>query len=256
MKARLLYAIVLILLFAETGFAGFIFTEQTEGDIQTVYVQKNRIKYVMGDHITIFDLNEDMLWLANPKEKTYWAGSPAEFLNEARLSIEKMEQMMEEQLAQLPPDQQNALKKALKNQSQNSVTQPVQVNITPTGEKSEMNGYQVEKIQIRFNGKLRQEQWIAKEIRISREIDIQKLKKFLGDFRTGFRDKNEPDIQSQPEVIDLLKNGWPLKRIDYDEDGYPEKVETLKTEKKKLTDADFQVSKNFRRISMTEVYGR
>jgi hypothetical protein len=250
-KFRLSILVGFIVLFSTNAFSGWIFSEKSEGEIQMTYVQNNNIKFVQPEQVTIFRLNENILTFINPKEKTYWSGTPEQFVQSIDEVMAMTEKHLNEQLGNLPPEQRDALQKTLKSQFRKQSSAPVKVDIRQTDETDTIIGYPVRKYEIRINGQLSQEQWIANSIQISREFKPDLYRKFLTSLRTDFF-QNEPTML--PEVADLLNKGWPLKRTDYDEDGYPETEETIKAEQSSIPASAFDIPSNYRRISLTEMY--
>lgn len=256
MKFRCWILILLIILMSSPVFAGWIFTENSEGEIQMTYIQGNKIKFVKPEQITIFNLNENKLIFINPKDRTYWSGKPEEFVEASQKSIAMLEKQMDEQLSNLPPDQRNSVQKALKNQKKPSSYVQLTVDIKHTDQTGTIIGYPVKKYEIWLNGKLRQEQWIASGIQINKDISPDLFRKFLYSLKTDTFQDDQPNMMLLPNVTDLLNIGWPLKRIDYDEDGYPETEETIKAEQVSIPGSAFEVPEHYQRISLMELYSK
>jgi hypothetical protein len=113
----------------------------------------------------------------------------------------------------------------------------------------------VKKYEIRMNNQLCQAYWIAKDIKVSSEFDVKRFGKMMRTFHTGFGPNKEAVMFSSPEVTDILRQGWPLRTVSYDEDGYPETTEVVEVKKTSLPDSVFQLPKDYQQIPLTALFG-
>jgi hypothetical protein len=255
MKLKMLLLLTTLLIFAETAFGGWVFVESSEGDTQTRYIQDNRMKIDAADHIIIFDLNKNLISFANPKEKTYWSGSPQEFAAQAGNLIRNIDKTLERQLANIPPPQREAFKRTLLQQVRKQVSEtPPRVEVKTADQSGKIAGYDAEKYEILFNGLPRQDQWIAKGIDIRKSFDIKRFGEMMRVFHSGSGPGSDDASLASPQVIALLNKGWPLRVVDYDEDGYPETDEVVKVENKTLPESVFTLPKQYRKMSMTNIF--
>ncbi|MDM8524648.1 DUF4412 domain-containing protein [Desulfococcaceae bacterium HSG8] len=256
MKIRALLLILFFLTIASGASAGWIFVENSEGDRQTKYLQDNKMKFVAPDHIMIFDLDKNRIVFANPKEKNYWLGAPENFAAQARENIRNMDKMLEKQLAQVPVAQRENFKRAIVQQIKKQYNrQPPVLEVRSTDQSDKIAGYKVRKYEVLFNGQVRQEQWIAEDIRVNHDLNVERFGKMMRAFHAGSGRGSEDAALSSPRVTDLMKKGWPLRIVDYDEDGYPETDEVIRVEKKSLPSSTFDFIKKYRKMSMTELFG-
>ena len=257
MKIKSFLPALLALAIASDAFAGWVFIQNSEGERQTSFIQDNKMRFVAPDHILIFDLNKHNICFANPKEKTYWSGSPDEFSAQVRKGAENLDKMLEQQLAQVPPQQREAFKQAIRQQIKTRVSTPAaKVEIRLTEKFGKVAGYNVRKYEILINGQLRQDQWIAKDIRMHKTFDVKRFGKMMRAFHAGFGKGGEDVAFSSPQVMGLLEKGWPLRKTDYDDEGYRETEEVIKVRKKQLRGSLFDSPKGYRRISMREIFGK
>ncbi|QTA89069.1 DUF4412 domain-containing protein [Desulfonema magnum] len=256
MKIRIFLLTVLFLGITSGAFAGWVFVEKSQGDTHTSYLQDNRMKFVAGDHLIIFDLDKNKICFADPKKKTYWMGSPEEFAAQTRKSMENIDKMMEKQLAKLPPAQREKMKSTILQQMKKHADAPLpKVEVRATDQSGKIAGYEVRKYEILFNGQLRQDQWIAKDIMVDKEVDMKRFGKMMKTFHAGIGRSAEDIAMASPKVTELMSlKGWPLKKTDYDEEGYPETDEVIKVEKKSLPPSTFDIPKGYRKLSMSEIF--
>jgi len=257
MKIKIIFLIVLLSVTASRAIAGWVFIQSSEGDKQTLYIQDNNMKIVATDQIMIFMLDKNMVSFANPKEKTYWMETPEAFSAQVRKGMENLDQMIDQQLTRVPPRQKAAFKQTIRQQMRKQITSRLpRIEVKPAGPPAKIAGYDVKKYEIQVNGQLRQEQWIAEDIKISETFDVKQYGKMMRAFHGGLGKGSDDAALSSPEVIALLEKGWPLKKVDYDEDGYPETEEVVKVVKRPIQNTTFVPPQDYRRISMAEIFGK
>ena len=257
MKVIIFLLTVLPWLIADNASGGWTFTENSEGERQTRHIQNNRMKFTAPDHLIIFDLDKKMVSFANPNEKSYWMGTPAEFAAQAKKGLENIDKIIDRQLSAVPPGQRAAFKRSLIQQIKKQTGGPrPKVEIKPSDRSAKIAGHKVRKYDILFDGLLRQELWIAQDIRFGREFDVRQFGKMMRVFHSGLGQHSDESELWSPRVTKLLLKGWPLRTTDYDEDGSPEKTEVLKVEKSDLPDSAFELPGNYRRMSVSEIFGR
>lgn len=247
---------MLLLATASQATAGWVFIQSSDGDKNTLYIQDNKMKFVATDHIMIFMLDKNKVCFANPKEKTYWMETPQAFSAQVRKGMENLDQMIDQQLTRIPPKQKEAFKQSIRQQMRTQIaSRSPRVAVKLTKRSAKIAGYDVKKYEIRVNGKVRQDLWIAEDIKISETFDVKRYGKMMRSFHGGLGRGGEDAALSSPEVIALLEKGWPLKKVDYDEDGYPETEEVVKVVKRPIQNTTFVPPQDYRRISMTEIFG-
>jgi hypothetical protein len=91
---------------------------------------------------------------------------------------------------------------------------------------------------------------------VDKEFDVKSFGKMLTAFYAGSGQGNDDVVLSSPQVTNLLTKGWPLKKTDYDEDGYPESDEVIKVEKTSLPGSTFEVPASWRKLSLSDIFGK
>jgi len=257
MKKKVILSAVWLLLIAADASAGWVFTESSEGDKQITYIQDNKMKFAAADQMIIFDLDNNLISFGNPKEKSYWSGPPDEFAAQTRKSVEIADRVVERQLSKVPAGQREVFKQNIDREVNKQINaRPPAVEVKESNRTSVMKGYNVRKYEILFNGMLRQEQWIAEDIRVDKEFDVKRFGKMLTAFYAGLGQGNDDVVLSSPQVTNLLTKGWPLKKTDYDEDGYPESDEVIKVENISLPSSTFEVPASWRKLSLSDIFGK
>ncbi len=255
MKTKIFFLAILFAGATSQGFAGWVFVQDSEGERQTWHIQDNQIKFAAPDHVMIFDVNRNMLCFANSREKTYWQGTPDEFSTQARKDMKNLDKIVDQQLAGMPASQRNPFKQSIHEQMRRQTADsPVRVTVRDSGASATVAGYKVRKYEIRVNNEIRQEQWIAGDIQVSQTLDVARFGKMMRTFQG--RLGGEDAALSSPEVISLLKKGWPLRKVDYDDEGYREVEDVTKVEKKKIPGSAFAPPAGYRRISLADIFGK
>lgn len=261
MKIRIFILAILLSLSASGAFAGWEFVENSKGDdgqsdTQTSCIQDNRMKFVAPDYIMIVDVNKNTISYADTKRKAYWTGTPEEFAAQAQKNMENMDRMMEKQLSQLPINQREQVRQSLvQEMSRRFQTPPSKIEVKAAKQNDKIAGHEVTKYEVMMNGQLRQELWIAEDVKVSKDLDIKKFGNMMKSFQSPFGRNDQDAALSSPEVMEVISKGWPLRKVDYDEDGYREQDEVVKLENKSLSDAVFALPAGYREMPMSELFG-
>ncbi len=255
MKAKGLLLIFSTLLLASQAFAGWVVEEVTtnrEGEKTTriTYIQNNRMKSV-GSETMMFDLEKGLIYFLSPERKAYWSGT----LEEYRKGMKEGQKQMEEaQLKKMTPEQRKAYKQ-YKDKMEEETKEPtlkkkVKVEVKKTSGKTTIAGYSGQKHQVLVDGKLKEELWICSKINIKDELDLNKFTQIMEAMRGP---EAEESYESSPEYMKLIEQGYPLKRLTYDEEGNKEEVtEAKKVEKKNIPDSEFEAPKGYKKLSTAE----
>ena len=256
MKIRILFLLALSWGIASDALGGWTFAENSEGDTQTSYIQNNKMKFVAPDHIMIYDLDKNMICFANPKEKSFWSGTPEAFSAQAKKEMQQIHKTIDRQLAKVPAAQRETFRRSiLRDIKKQAPAPPAKITVKATDQSAKVAGYTVKKYEIWMNDQIRQAYWIAKDVRVSSEFDVKRFGKMMRSFHTGPEQNSDEAIFSSPEVTDILRWGWPLRTVSYDEDGYPETTEVVRVKKTSLPDSVFQLPKDYQRIPVAALFG-
>jgi len=257
MKTKALILVFVALLLASNAFAGWVIKqaaqyEKEAKEEQTLYFQKNKVKFVHKDASMIFNVDEGTMCFVKPDNKQYWCGTPQEM----RKAIEDAtKSMMEEQMKNVPPEQREMMKKYMEQaQKKETPKKEISVKVKKTGDKATVAGYSGTKYRILVDGKLTEELWIAPKITIGTEIDRKKWEKMqkamaeIGGAEAGY--------SASEEYLDVMEEGGVIKSIAYYEKDAKGVTVATKIEKKKIPASEFQVPKGYKKVSLNEVYGQ
>jgi hypothetical protein len=252
---------VLFSLSASVVFAGWEFVENTKGDdgrsnTQTSCIQDNKMKFAASDYIMVVDVSKNIITYADPKRKAYWTGTPEEFAAQVQRNMENMDRMMEKQLSQLPINQREQVRQSLLQEMRKQFQKPpAKIEVKAGKQTDKIAGYEVEKYEVMMNGQLRQELWIAEDVKVSKEFDVKRFGNMMKSFHSPFGRDDQDATLSSPEVIEVMSKGWPLRKVDYDEDGYREQDEVVKIQNKTLPESAFDLPAGYRQMPMSEIFG-
>jgi len=256
MKIRTIIMTLLLIVIASVSYAGWVFTESGQSENRTTYIQDNKMKLVNPDQIMIFDVAKNQLCFANPKQKTYWQGTPSQLASEAGKIMNDMDRMMDEQLSAIPAEQREMLKQALKDQitpQKNSM--PPKAEVVDTGLRDTIAGYPAVKYEIRVNGKVNEYLWIASGIRMGSEFDVRRFSEMMRSLTSQIGMIGDYAALSSSQVMSLLEKGWPLRVVDFQGGKYNMLSDVIKAEKKSVPPATFDVPKGYQQASVMEIFG-
>lgn len=260
MKAKGFFLVSMLLLLTSQAFAGWVIEEvsgypEEEEIRETTYFQKNRIKIVESEQtmmIVIVDLEKGVLYFLNSDREIYWSGTPEEFqegIKEAvKLQVEKM-------LKEMPPEQREAYEQFMEGMEEETkeptAEKKLKVEVRKTSEMATVVGYSTQKYQVWVDGELKEELWISTEINLKDEIDLKKFVQFI---KAASGPGEEELYESSPEYMGLMKQGYPLRSIEYDQGEEQTVTEVVKVEKRQIPDSEFEVPKSYRKVSIGEMW--
>lgn len=124
MKLKMFVCVVFITMAVSDCFGGWIFTEKGEEGAKTSYIQDNKIKIVEPDQIQIFDLNNNTIIIANPNQKSFWSGTPEEFADYGKKSLENIKESIDQEMAWMPTKQRESFKEDMLEQIKKDADMP------------------------------------------------------------------------------------------------------------------------------------
>ncbi|OQX08059.1 MAG: hypothetical protein BWK80_48640 [Desulfobacteraceae bacterium IS3] len=257
MKIRTIVITVLLTIITTSAYAGWVFTESGNSENQTTYIQNNKMKLVNADQIMIVDVAKNQLCFANPKQKTFWRGTPSQLASEAGKIMNDMDKMMDEQLSAIPAEQRDMLKQALRDQITPGKNSPnPNAQVVDTGLGDTIAGYPARKYEIRVDGKLSEALWITGGIKMGSEFDVRRFSEMMRSLTSGISMIGDYAAMSSPQVMSLLEKGWPLRVVDYQGGKYNMLSDVIKVEKKSISPATFDIPKDYQQSSVVDIFGR
>jgi hypothetical protein len=241
-----------ILLAGTPAYSGLVITQTTSSgeenppETETVYIQDNRIK-IVGEQTMIFNVSEGTFTMLSPEHKAYTTGSPAEMMAGRQAAAKQMQQQM---LQQMPPEQRKAYEEAMKSMGMEgmpgaqSQTAPQKIEIKKTSDTEKIAGYSCRKYEVWVNGERSADVWVAPDVSAADEIDFSAFQKMMSEIG-----QEGSSYENSAEYIDLMKQGYPLKSVDYGSGGSTV-TQVTGVEKKKIADSEFRPPEGYEKVDM------
>ncbi len=134
----------------------------------------------------------------------------------------------------------------LKEDNPSPETQVRKITVRKTGEKTSINGFQTEKVQVLADGELIEENWMTQQ------VDMKEIGKVLEKVATGFAREFRVEMKEGREIYEKLKPfGFPVMVKDYGSSyglGGMKVSEVKKVEYKDLKDDVFLPPQGYERV--------
>lgn len=236
--------------------AGWVITEKVRYPDKTVYettiyFQKNLVKIVEGENVTIFDLIRRELTFLNLKTKTFWQGGAETYKREIKeITIERISEELEE----IPKNQREHYRDLYENLVRDmdnpapAFYADVATRVEMTAEQKTILGYVSRKYNLFVEGLLTEEIWISSGIQVSKEVNLEKFRLFLNEISFG---NMEADHRSSREYLHLVNSGYPLISKELIGEGEI-LTEVTKVERKQFPSHEFKVPDGFEKAFLVE----
>ncbi|MCK4305776.1 MAG: DUF4412 domain-containing protein [Candidatus Eisenbacteria sp.] len=262
MKTSILLAMAFSLLLASNAYAGWIIESNTtmqdgEKSKEVVYIQDNKMKVVSWEgqsigQIMIFDIEKGTMCVCMPERKVYFCSTPDELKKSSEEMANKMKEAM---MAKMPPEQREAYKKMMEMEAGEKEAAPEKkatYKVKKTLEKASIAGFSTVKHQVFMNGELDQELWLASKVKAVDELDMGKMINMM----KGMSDSGEHvSFSSTQECLELMRQGFPIKTVHYEEGEQSQVEEAVRIEKKKIPASELKPPEGYKELTMEEVYG-
>lgn len=248
MKTRIIFILTAVfMMIASVSQAGWVIHEDSMGGHKmVVYLQKNRIYNDTKAMSTLIDLDKGWIYLINKSNRVYWGG-PFDIFEEEMLAA--MDKQVDEQMKDLPADQRKAMKERMKQSMMGLAGSKEKIEVVKTGKSAKIAGHSCDQYTVKAGGEIREEHWIATSIRISREIDPDKLRQQMSKLKMG---AGPGGFASAEPVLALWEKGYPLKKVYYMM-GQKMVSQASKTEQRSIPAKIFQVPASFKKVPVMEV---
>ncbi len=212
------------------------------------------MKMVNQELTTIFNLKEDKLIYINSNSNTYWEGSPADFIREARIELELM---VEEKLLHVPEDDREMVRAMYHDMIEYTFpTTPIAnpemrtYSVERVHEKDAVAGYSTVKYDIFENAYPLESLWLAKDLPIAKDFSFRDLAHFLNQLAGG---AYASSFESSEQYFNLLEKGYPVKVQIRRGDGSIQVSEVTEAKRVNLTLQDFSVPADCQRSTLSGV---
>ena len=240
----------LVLLLPSVVLAGVVVTH---ADGSRAYLADGCFKQVDGENQTmIFDANRDVMILVDTTRKIYAEGTVDAF-------CESGSNLMEQAMAGLSPEEQEMMKQMMGDlPGQDKTPKRPDVRVERGGDGDSVAGYATVRYRVTADGKPYEELWLSAAPPLMEEFGrlgsmVEQTGRLAECFGGGLA--AEDLVEAGPEYIALLKKGYPLKTIKF-EDGRPEvQDEVVKVEETGIPASEFRPPPGYRKVSFRELMG-
>ena len=216
MKKRIMIAAIGILVVAIQLQAGWVIEQNTtlpdgKKSNQVLYIQNNKMA-MTGDQQVIFNMETQEITVIMPDQGTYM---------------------------KFPPEMMESMGKMLPEWKG-------KVEIKKTSDTEPILGHETTKYQVMVDGALTQELWMAKDLNIGEDLDMEKFT------HMSSAQMRRSTYQSSPEYQELMKMGYPLKQVQYQGD---KKItmQVTKIEKEDIPESRFEVPTGLKQMDMQKM---
>jgi len=253
--------LVLLIFTASQVIAGFVLEQEryekgTSKKLKgTIYMQENKVKFFdeEGQFSAIFNLETGEMMQIDNMSRTYTSAKAKDYFKFFKEYALKMKTAMQQQLAELTPDQRAQAEEMMKRQGielpgSNSV--PVKIELKKTGDISKIAGYESVKYEIYRNGKLDEEIWTSKEVGLENEIDMNKMTEYMSELRKieeSLGGASSVSKEAEQVYIEVFGSGFPMKTTDYPVSGTSIVEEIVKVS------SEFRAPAGYRKVPLEQM---
>ena len=224
----------------------FVFPKKGQWEKISIYLDSNKFRMDSPEVGVIYRGDLKKIFIISPKEKMYQEFSQ-DFLRKTRERADQMMKKMQQQFASMPPEQRAMMEQMMKSQKKKSGRPQITFKKGKTGVK-------VGKWRCAFfiaykKGKKISENCYARigELGLKRG-DFSGLEAYENIMSTMSESAGETDDNSfSPNKIRKITGfyGFPVKTVDYEEEGKQTRTEVLRIERKRLPSSVFEVPRGY-----------
>ncbi len=237
--------LILLLTLAVLSFADVIFiSEEIEKGKRvgshTIYISKDRLRSddIRDGKLTgsvIFEPTRGKVYVIDHKEKSYTVITK-EYIDSVNRYIEEIKRQMEQQLAQLPPEQREAMKEMMERQMGSLPTkEDIEVSLLKRGAK--LHGWRCDLYEERRGGMKIRESCVVPVSELGVEKELVQLIKAFDEFMEGV---------AKEKVGRMLDKGIPVVEIFYEGGREVSRTVLKKIEKKRIPPETFALPSGYR----------
>lgn len=217
-------------------------------------IANNRARMDQPAVITITDYDADRFALLNPAKQYFWSGTLDEYLREmAKARGEAVAERMGKVVVTPKPGQKAPPADYMPPPIDPATLPPVAV--AKTGLKEKIAGYDTEKYEVRIDGTLFEELWIAPGVNLSADLNPQRFAEAQRKITTGMLGKSAiayNAVYRNEEYLKLLGSGFPLKVVTRHIAGGFERVATS-VRQGDVAASTFEVPSSYRKVRLNDV---
>src|SRR5215510_6536393 len=262
MRSVIAIALALLLLGPLAADAGYLIADQNG---EQVLLSTGRLKMApksAGGLVMVLDVGRARVWVADPGQKRYWEGTVDEYCDGVRklsaVPTADLEQMMAEQLKDMPPEERERTLQLMKRaQGEGTSGRVPKVTVQPTSDTDTISGQPTRKYQVRADGALYEELWLASDPALLRELVAARAPETFGRMSgcmgTG---GGGARVEATEEYRKIYSEGWPLKAVFHASGGPTPGPPVTRVERREIPEGEFARPAGFTAVPLLEVFSR
>lgn len=256
----------IVMVFASAGYAGWTVQWSTTAFNQrgvkmptesaTQSIADSRVRMQQPAAITITDYPAGRFTILNPAKKFFWSGTVDEYVREsARNRAEALNARVGQMLAPKGDGQKDS---SAQTDFMPKAIDPAKlppVSVTNTGLKEKVAGYDTEKYEVRVDGELFQELWVAPALNVSADWNLDQriaVQRKMSANMIGKSAAAYNAIYRNDEYRNLLAKGFMLKEIARHLAGGSERVATV-VQQGEIPATSFEIPADYRKVRLADV---
>jgi hypothetical protein len=205
------------------------------------------------DVISIADYKTGRFTLMSPQRKYFWTGTVDEYIHEvARSRAEGMSKALAE-AGEKAAKEKGKEKEFTSPKVDPAKLPPISITKTPITEK--IAGYDTVKYEVRSDGELFQEIWVAPSLNVSSDLDVDRFLDFQRKMSAGMMGKAAGSYNAlylNDEYRKMLQEAFVLKLVTHHASGSFERTATS-VRQADVAASQFEVPDAYRRVKLGDV---
>lgn len=224
----------------------------------TIYMQDNKVKFFdqEGQFSAIFNLETGEMIQIDNTSRTYTSAQAKDYFKFFKEYALKMKAAMQQQLAELPPDQRAQAEESMRRQGielPGSNPRFVNIELKKTGDSKKIAGYESVKYEVYRNGKLDEEIWTSNQVGFENEIDMNKMTEYMSELRKieeSLGGASSVSKESEQAYIEIFRSGFPMRTTDYPTAGSSIVEEVVKVSRKQIDPSEFRAPSGYTKVPL------
>ena len=218
----------------------------------TQSIAQNRVRMDQPEVVTIVDYDKDRFTMINPAKQYFWSGSADDYVRDmTRARAEAMRQRIGQMAGRKGKTDEpvgDPTPRAI------DVTKLPPVSITASGIKEKIAGYETEKYDVRIDGQLFEELWIA-PIDMSADLNYDRFMAQQLKNSAAMQGKSADQYNAlyrDPEYRRLTEKATILKNVTHHMAGSFGRTATA-VEQRDVPDSTFAVPESYRKVRLSDL---
>jgi hypothetical protein len=220
----------------------------------TQSISANQIRMDQPEVVTIIDYDKDRFVMMNPTKHFFWSGTSSDYVSEMTRTREAA---MRERIGNLTGKPAKPGEAAAATESTPRPVDPAKlppVSITSTGVKEKIAGYDTEKYEVKVDGQLFEEIWIA-PLDLSADVNYDRFMAQQLKNSAAMQGKSADAysaVYRDPEYRRLTEKATVLKNVTHHLAGTFERTATS-VEKRDVPASAFTVPESYRKVRLSDL---